>query len=321
MGIKAVIKGSGAYLPEKVLTNVELAKMVDTNDQWITQRTGIEQRHIAAEDETTSVLATKAAQDALSHAGLTAKDIDGIVLATTTPDMTFPAAATQVQKNLGMEHGFAFDVQAVCSGFIYGLSVANGLIVSGQAKNIIVIGAEKMSSIVDWKDRTTCILFADGAGAVVLSAEETDEEKGILSCHLHSNGAHNDLLKTTGGPSSTGDSGVIAMEGREVFKHAVQYLAEVVDEVIDHHNLDPKDIDWLVPHQANIRIIEGTAKKLDMPMDKVVVTIHKHGNTSAASIPLALNEAIKDGRIKRGDLVLTEAMGGGFTWGAALIRF
>lgn len=321
MTIKSIIKGCGGYLPEKVLTNHDLAKMVDTSDEWIKQRTGIESRHLAAENETTSDMAIKAAEDALLHADMPVADIDAVIVATTTPDLTFPATAAHVQAGLGMTHGFAFDVQAVCSGFIYALTTADSLIQAGRAKNVLVIGAEKMSSIVDWNDRGTCILFADGAGAVILSAEETDEQKGVLSAHLHSDGRQKDLLCTSGGPGTTGDAGVIYMEGREVFKHAVQHLAEAVDEALESNGIAPDEIDWLVPHQANIRIIESTAKKLGMSMDKVVTTVATHGNTSAASVPLALNAAVKDGRIKRGDLILTEAMGGGFTWGSALIRY
>lgn len=320
MALRSVISGCGGYLPKKILTNEELAKRVDTSDEWIVQRTGIKQRHIADANETTSDMAMKAALDALSHAKMEISAIDAIIVATTTPDLTFPATAVHVQKALGMEHGFAFDVQAVCSGFVFALSVADGMIKSAQAKNILVIGAEKMSSIVDWDDRGTCILFADGAGAVVLSAKDTDSQ-GIISTHLHSNGVFKDMLYTDGGASTTDTVGKIHMEGKEVFKHAVQYLSQVVDEVIEFNKISAEDIDWLVPHQANIRIIEGTARKLNMSMDKVVVTVQDHGNTSAASIPLALNVAVKDGRIKRGDLILTEALGGGFTWGAALIRF
>ncbi len=322
MGVQAVIKGVGGYLPQKILTNKDLEAMVETSDEWIFQRSGIRQRHIADENETTSDMALKAAEDALKHAGMVAQDVDAIIVATTTPDRTFPATAVHVQAALGLAHGFAFDVQAVCSGFVYALSTANGLIKTGQAKNILVIGAEKMSSIIDWTDRTTCVLFADGAGAVVLSAEEgKDGEKGIVSAHLHSDGRQKDLLYTSGGTATTGDAGVILMEGKEVFKHAVQSLADVVDETLEYNNIKPEEIDWLVPHQANIRIIEATARKLDMSMDKVVTTVDHHGNTSAASIPLALNEAVKDGRIQRGDLVLTEAMGGGFTWGSVLFRY
>jgi len=319
VGLRSVIKGVGGYLPQNVVTNADLEKRVDTSDEWVFQRTGIKQRHIAAENETTSMMATKAALDALSHAKMDINQIDAIIVATTTPDRTFPATAVHVQAALGMAHGFAFDVQAVCSGFVYALSVADGMIRSGQVKNILVLGAEKMSSILDWDDRTTCVLFADGAGGVILSGEESDG--GILSTHLHSNGEFKDMLYTDGGASTTASTGVIKMQGRDVFKYAVTYLAEVVDEVLTHHNLQPEALDWLVPHQANIRIIEATAKKLEMSMDKVVTTVQDHGNTSAASIPLALNTAVKDGRIKRGDLILTEAMGGGFTWGAALIRY
>lgn len=318
--IRSVFKGCGSYLPEKIVTNHDLAERVETSHDWIVKRTGIEQRHVAAEGETTLDMAEAAAKQALEHAGLKADDIDTIIIATTTPDKTFPSTAVQLQGRLGITHGYGFDVQAVCSGFVYALSVADGLIKAGRSKNTLVIGAEKMSAILDWDDRGTCILFGDGAGAVILSAEEGEVERGIVSCHLHCNGAHQDLLYTSGGTATTGNSGVIHMEGQEVFKHAVTYLSDIVDETLEANNLKPSDIDWLVPHQANIRIIEGTAKKLDMSMDRVVTTIHKHGNTSAASIPLALNEAVRDGRIKPGELILFEALGGGFTWGSALMR-
>ncbi len=318
--IRSVFKGCGSYLPERIVTNHELAERVETSHSWIVKRTGIEQRHVAAEDETTLDMAEAAARQALDHASMKADEIDTIIIATTTPDKTFPSTAVQLQGRLGIAHGYGFDVQAVCSGFVYALSVADSLIKAGRSKNTLVIGAEKMSAILDWNDRSTCILFGDGAGAVILSAEEGEGERGIVSCHLHSNGAHKDLLYTSGGTATTGESGVIHMEGQEVFKHAVTYLSDIVDETLEANNLKPADIDWLVPHQANIRIIEGTAKKLDMSMERVVTTIHKHGNTSAASIPLALNEAVRDGRIKPGELILFEALGGGFTWGSALMR-
>lgn len=317
--IRSVIAGTGSYLPANILTNAQLEKMVDTSDEWIVQRSGIKARHIAPPDEATSDMAIAAAREAIEAAGCDPSTIDGIIVATTTPDQTFPAVAVRVQSELGIPPGMAFDVQAVCSGFVYALSTADAFIKCGNARRILVIGAEKMSSIVDWRDRTTCVLFADGAGAVVLEASETQE--GIISTHLYANGEGRNMLYTDGGPSTTGTKGHIQMEGREVFKHAVTYLADIVKEVCEVNNISGTDIDWLVPHQANIRIIEATAKKLDLPMEQVVVTIHKHGNTSAASIPLALDEAVRDGRIKRGDLLLLEAMGGGFTWGAALIRY
>ena len=321
---RSIIKSCGSYLPEKTLTNFDLEKMVDTTDEWIFQRSGIKERRIAADDQFTSDLAIKAAKDALSKSDLNGEDIDGVIVATTTPDNTFPPVAVKVQQALGLQKGPAFDVQAVCSGFVYALATADGMIKSGVAKRFLVIGAEKMSSIVDWEDRRTCVLFADGAGAVILESDNTSkgtlEDRGIISSHLHANGKHAEILKTTGGVSSNQKAGTIEMEGKDVFKYAVKYLSEVVGEVLEHNNIESSQIDWLVPHQANIRIIEGTAKKLGMSMDKVIVTVNKHGNTSAASIPLALSEAINDGRIKKGDLVLLEALGGGLTWGANLIR-
>jgi len=317
---KASIRSTGAYLPDRIMSNADLEKMVDTSDAKIQQLTGIKQRHIAGEKELTSDMAIAAARMALENAGLTPAGIDAIILATTTPDDTFPATAVKVQAALGMEHGFAFDVQAVCSGFIYALSMANNLIATGMAKRVLVIGAEKMSSIIDWTDRNTCILFGDGAGAVIL--EETDDPKsGFLTTHLHSDGRFREQLYTSGGVGSTKTAGTIQMQGREVFKHAVEALASVVDEALAAARLQPEDIDLLVPHQANVRIIESTAKKLNMPMEKVVVTLDKHGNTSAASIPLALHSAVSAGRVKRGDLLLLEAMGGGFTWGSILLRW
>lgn len=324
MALTSIIKGTGSYLPERVMTNADLEKIVETSNEWIVQRSGIKERHIAAEDETTGMMAIKAAQKAMDAAGVTAKDIDGVIVATTTPDRTFPSVAVKVQGDLGIAPCLAFDVQAVCTGFVYALATADNFIKMGQAKRILVIGAEKMSSIVDWTDRTTCVLFADGAGAVILEAAENNKGlagAGIHSTHLYANGAQRQLLQTSGGVSSTGEKGVIEMQGRDVFKYAVNYMADVVEETLKHNNIDSSAIDWLVPHQANIRIIESTAKKLDMPMDKVVVTVDRHGNTSAASIPLALDEAVRDGRIKRGHMMLIEAMGGGLTWGAALIRF
>ncbi len=322
--IRSVVVGCGSYLPERILTNADLAKMVDTSDEWIVERTGIRQRHIAADHEKTSDLAIKAAQAALKNAGLTGADIDLIVLATATPDQTFPATACRVQAELGMTRGFAFDVQAVCSGFIYALATADNFIKAGQVKTALVIGAETFSRILDWTDRTTCVLFADGAGAVVLRAEEgkgTTDDRGVLTTHLHSDGRHNDLLYVDGGPSSTQTTGYVRMHGKEVFRHAVVNLADVVKTTLAAVNMKPEQIDWLVPHQANKRIIDGTARKLGMTTDRVVLTVDHHGNTSAASVPLALAEAVADGRIKQGDVLLLEAMGGGFTWGSALVRW
>jgi 3-oxoacyl-[acyl-carrier-protein] synthase-3 len=321
--IRSVLAGCGSYLPERAVSNAELAAKVDTSDEWIRDRSGIANRHIAAEGELTSDLATRAAERALAAAGMTAGDVDLIVLGTSTPDNTFPATAARVQANLGMTGGVAFDVQAVCSGFIFALATADNFIRSGQAKTALVIGAETFSRILNWEDRGTCVLFGDGAGAVVLRASEGKgdaQDRGVLSTHLHSDGRHYDLLYVDGGPSSTGTVGHVHMEGREVFRHAVVNLAEAVTEALAANNLKASDIDWLVPHQANRRIIEGTAKKLGMSLDRVVMTVQDHANTSAASIPLALTAAVQDGRIKPGQLVLLEAMGGGFTWGSALVR-
>lgn len=318
MVVRSQIIGCGSYLPSRVVTNVDLAKTVDTSDEWIMQRTGIRQRHIAAEGELTSDLAFAAAQDALRQAGLRGSDIDLVVLGTTTPDHAFPATATRVQAMLGMAGGAAFDVQAVCSGFIYSLAMANNMIRLGQAKNALVIGAETFSRLLDWKDRTTCVLFGDGAGAVVLTAGEGRGDKwdrGVLSTHLHSDGQQYELLMVDRA------SGFVKMQGQEVFKHAVRRLAEVVDEALTANSVTPEELDWLVPHQANKRIIDSVAAKLKMDERKVVLTVDKHGNTSAASIPLALADAVNSGRLKPGHLVLTEAMGGGFTWGSALIRW
>lgn len=313
------IIGAGSYLPKNVVTNADLAKRVETSDEWIQKRTGIKQRHHAAADEFTSDLATHAAKDALKNAGLGAADIDMIVVATTTPDHSFPSVATQVQANLNIQHGFAFDVQAVCSGFVYALSTANNFIKAGQVKNALVIGAETFTRLLDWEDRSTCVLFGDGAGAVVLSATDKEGE-GILSTHLFSDGTYKNLLHADGGVSLTQSAGVTKMEGREVFRHAVQKLAQAVDVALEANAVAASDLDWLVPHQANLRIIEATANKLDMPLDKVVVTVDRHANTSAASIPLAFAEAWQDSRLKPGQLVLLEAMGAGFTWGSALVR-
>ncbi len=323
MTLRARIIGCGSYLPAKAVTNHDLAQKVDTSDEWIVERTGIRSRHVAAEGETTADLATAAATAALADAGVRGQDVDLIVLATATPDNTFPATATRVQQRIGMTGGAAFDVQAVCSGFIYALSVADNFIKAGQAKTALVIGAETFSRILDWEDRETCVLFGDGAGAVVLRAEEqpgTNQDSGILSTHLHSDGQHYELLYVDGGASSTQTVGYLRMKGREVFRHAVTNLAAVVGEALEANDLQASDLDWLIPHQANRRIIEGTAKKLGMGLERVVVTVDRHANTSAASIPLALCAAKSDGRIKTGDLVLLEAMGGGFTWGAALVR-
>jgi 3-oxoacyl-[acyl-carrier-protein] synthase-3 len=322
--MRSVVLGCGGYLPEKIVSNEELATRVDTSDAWIVQRTGIRQRHIARDGELTSDLAIEAARRALAHAGISGEDLDLIVLATATPDSTFPATATRVQHALGMKRGMAFDIQAVCSGFLFALATADNFIRMGQARNALVIGAETFSRILDWSDRQTCVLFGDGAGAVVLRGEAVEPgrpERGVLSTHLHSDGAQYNLLYTTGGPSSTGTAGFVRMEGREVFRHAVHRLAEVVDEALAHHCLTPSDIDWLVPHQANLRIIDGVGKKLGLSADKVVVTVDRHANTSAASVPLALAEAANDGRIRQGQLVLLEALGGGLTWGAALLRW
>ncbi len=326
MTIRARIAGCGGHLPEKILTNAELATRIDTSDEWIVQRTGIKQRHIAADGETTSMLAVAAAKKAMANAGITdAATIDGIVLATTTPDKTFPATAVLVQAALGMKPGsFAFDVQAVCTGFIYALTVANNFIITGQAKRMLVIGAETMSRLINWNDRGTCILFGDGAGAVILDAvagQGTIADQGILSTHLHADGTTSALLETTGGVSSNQQVGILTMEGREVFKHAVHRLAEVVETALQANNLDKSAIDWLVPHQANKRIIEATGEKLGLPPERVILTVGEHGNTSAASVPLALAHAAAENKFKVGDLLLLEAMGGGLTWGAVLVRW
>ncbi|MEQ8701420.1 MAG: beta-ketoacyl-ACP synthase III [Bauldia litoralis] len=322
--IRSVVLGCGGYLPEKVMTNAELSQLVETSDEWITQRTGIRQRHIAADGELTSDLGTRAARAALESADLTADDIDLIVMATATPDNTFPASAVTVQQALGMNHGAAFDVQAVCSGFLFALTTADALIRSGQARRAVVIGAETFSRILDWEDRSTCVLFGDGAGAVVIEGESLPgwrSDRGVLSAHLRSDGRFKEKLFVDGGPSSTGTVGHLRMEGREVFKHAVGMVSDVIEDAFAATGFTAADIDWFVPHQANIRIIDATAKKLGIPIEKVIRTVDRHGNTSAASIPLALWEASTDGRIKRGDLLLLEAMGGGFTWGAVLLRW
>ena len=303
------------------MTNDELARTVDTSDEWIRERTGIAQRHIAGEGETTASLATDAARAALADAGIDAKDVDLIVLGTATPNRTFPATATQVQHALGCDGGAAFDVAAVCSGFLYALGTADSMIRTGMAKCALVIGAETFSRILDWEDRATCVLFGDGAGAIVLAAEEADgDERGVLATRLHAAGEHGDLLFVDGGPSTTGTVGHVRMRGREVFRHAVVNLAQVLEEVLGAAHYTAADIDWVVPHQANLRILEATAKKLSLPLEKVVITVDRHANPSAASVPLAFDEARRDGRLKPGDLVMLEAMGGGFTWGASLIR-
>ena len=321
MTLRSVLVGTGSALPKRMVTNAELAKTVDTSDEWIVERTGIHSRYIAGEGETTSTLATEAARHALAAAGLAPADIGLIVLATATPDQTFPATATQVQHNLGCNGGVAFDVAAVCSGFLYAMGVADSLLRTGMSKRALVIGAETFSRILDWEDRTTCVLFGDGAGAIVLEAREVEEDgPGVLAMRLHADGAHNGLLYVDGGPSSTGTVGHVRMKGPEVFRHAVVNLAEVLREVLADQGLTSADIDWVVPHQANQRILDATARKLGLAPEKVIVTVDRHANTSAASVPLALDTAVRDGRIKAGDLVVLEAMGGGFTWGASLIR-
>ena len=316
---RAVIKGTGSALPRTKVSNAQLAEKVDTTDEWIVERTGIQFRHIAQDDETTSSLATDAARKALDASGLTAKDIDLIIVATATPDQTFPASATIVQHELGCNGGVAFDVAAVCSGFLYALSVAESMIRAGSAQNAIVIGAETFSRILDWEDRATCVLFGDGAGAIILSGEETD--KGVLATRLHADGAHNQLLYVDGGAGTTGTVGKLRMRGREVFRHAVANLSSVLTEALDAAGETIDNIDWVVPHQANARILDATAKKLKLAPEKVIKTVDQHANTSAASVPLALDTAVKDGRIKPGDLLVLEAMGGGFTWGASVIRY
>ncbi|WP_019834041.1 beta-ketoacyl-ACP synthase III [Sphingomonas sp. PR090111-T3T-6A] len=325
--LRAVIAGTGSALPRRRVTNTELAETVDTSDEWIVERTGIRARHLAAEDETTATLATDAARKALEAAGMDASEIGLIVLATATPDQTFPASATKVQAALGINDCVAFDVQAVCSGFLYALSVAESMMRGGMTRAALVIGAETFSRILDWEDRATCVLFGDGAGAVVLRAETSAADpadkaaRGVLSSRLHADGRHNELLYVDGGPSTTQTVGKVRMKGREVFRHAVVNLASVLGEVLAEVGLAPADIDWLVPHQANARILDATARKLDLPAERVIVTVDEHANTSAASVPLALDVAVRDGRIKRGDLLVLEAMGGGFTWGAAVVRY
>ncbi|HMN86512.1 MAG TPA: beta-ketoacyl-ACP synthase III [Bauldia sp.] len=322
--LRSVVLGCGSYLPEKVLTNKDMLAIVDTSDEWITQRTGIKERHIAAEGELTSDLGVRAARAALDDAGIGPSDIDLIVCATATPDWTFPAAAVTIQEKLGMTNGAAFDVQAVCSGFLFALTTADALIRSGQAKKALVVGAETFSRILDWTDRGTCVLFGDGAGAVVLAAEPQPgwrSDRGVLSAHLRSDGRFRDKLFVDGGPSATKTVGHLRMEGREVFKHAVTMVSDVIEDAFSATGFTAADVDWFVPHQANIRIIDATAKKLGIPIEKVIRTVDRHGNTSAASIPLALAEANRDGRIRKGDLLLLESMGGGFTWGAVILRW
>ncbi|CUI02105.1 beta-ketoacyl-ACP synthase III [Leisingera aquaemixtae] len=321
---RAVVVGIGHYLPERVVENAEFETSLDTTDEWIRTRSGIERRHFAAEGETTSDMAAKAAERALADAGLTADDVDAIIVATSTADLTFPSAATMVQSKLGMTKGFAFDVQAVCAGFVYALSNANALIASGQASRVLVIGAETFSRIMDWTDRATCVLFGDGAGALLLEGQElagTNKDRGILATDLNSDGRYKDLLYVDGGVSSTQSTGHLRMQGNQVFRHAVEKLASTANTALDRAGLSAADVDWIVPHQANIRIIQGTAKKMGLSMDNVVVTVQDHGNTSAASIPLALSVGKERGQIKEGDLIVTEAIGGGLAWGAVVLRW
>ena len=323
MTIRAVVKGVGHYLPERVVPNSDFEATIDTSDEWIRTRSGIERRHFAAEGQTTSDLGTRAAEAALASAGLVADDVDALIVATSTADLTFPSAATMIQARLGMTRGFAFDVQAVCAGFVFALANANALIVSGQAKRVLVIGAETFSRLMDWEDRTTSVLFGDGAGALLLEAQEgtgANTDRGILSTDLNSDGRHKDILYVDGGVS-TGKTGHLRMQGKEVFRHAVEKLAETAHAALDKAGLSAEDVAWIVPHQANIRIIEGTAKRMQLPMDRVVVTVQDHGNTSAASIPLALSVGVERGQIKQGDLIVTEAIGGGLAWGSVVLRW
>lgn len=322
--LRSVVRGCGSYLPPRVVTNAELADLVDTSDEWIVQRTGISQRHIAADDETTSVLGLRAAQAALADAGLEASDIDLVICATSTPDFTFPATATQIQAGLGITHGVAFDLQAVCSGFVFAVTTADKFLTSGSHKRALVVGAETFSRLLDWDDRTTCVLFGDGAGAIVLEAQEQPgaaNDRGVLTTHIRSDGRHRQKLYVDGGPGSTKTVGHLRMEGKEVFRHAVGMITDVIEDAFAATGTSADDLTWFVPHQANRRIINASADKLGIARDKVVVTVDQHGNTSAASIPLALAAARADGRIQPGDLVMIEAMGGGFTWGSALIRW
>ena len=323
MTLRAVVAGVGHYLPERIVPNSEFEKSLDTSDEWIKSRSGIERRHFAAEGENTSDMATKAALHALTNAGLTADDIDAIVLATSTADLTFPSAATMVQSKLGMTKGFAFDVQAVCAGFVFALTNANALIVSGQAKRVLVIGSETFSRIMDWSDRSTCVLFGDGAGALILEAQEgtgDNSDRGILSTDLNSDGRYRDILYVDGGVSER-STGYLRMQGKEVFRHAVEKLAQTTQTTLDAAGVTAEDIDWVVPHQANIRIINGISKKMGVPIERVVITVQDHGNTSAASIPLAMSVASQQGKLKKGDLVATEAIGGGLAWGSAVLRW
>ena len=317
---QSILRGVGSYLPEKILTNKDLEETIDTTDEWIKERTGISQRHVAAQNEYTSDLAVIAAKNALSNAEMSTKDIDLIIVATTTPDYTFPSTATIVQKKLGIKHGAAFDIQAVCSGFIYGMSIADSMLKSGSAKNVLLIGAETFSRILDWNDRSTCVLFGDGAGAFILSSDDVIDF-GILNTLIRSNGEHRELLYVDGGPSKSENVGKLRMIGNQVFKHAVKDIASIMNECADSYGVAISDIDWFVPHQANQRILNGVAKRLCLNDEQVISTVSIHANTSAASVPLAMNFAIKDGRIKRGDLIMLEAFGGGFTWGASLLRY
>jgi 3-oxoacyl-[acyl-carrier-protein] synthase-3 len=322
--MRSIVRGVGTALPRRVMKNAEFESLVDTSDEWIVQRTGIRQRHIAGDDETTASLGEAAARAALDSAGLTPADIDMIVLATSTPNNTFPASAVEIQERLGMRHGFAFDMQAVCSGFVYAVAAADSHIRSGLARRVLVIGSETFSRILDWSDRTTCVLFGDGAGAIVLEGVESEgegQDRGVLAVSLRSDGSHRQKLYVDGGPSTTQTVGHLRMEGREVFKHAVGMITDVVEDVLAKGDVTAADLDWFVPHQANRRIIDASARKLGIAEDKVVITVDLHGNTSAASVPLALGTAVADGRIRKGDLVLLEAMGGGFTWGAVLLRW
>ncbi|MDG1152908.1 MAG: ketoacyl-ACP synthase III [Hyphomicrobiales bacterium] len=318
---KSIVSGIGASLPQEVVTNKDLSMRMDTSEEWIEERTGIKERRIASKDETTSSLGTDAAQIAIDNSGLKNSDIDLIILATATPDNTFPASATLIQSSLGIERGYAYDMQAVCSGFVFAVEAADNAIKAGNIKNALVIGSETFSRILDWDDRATCVLFGDGAGAMVLSASSEDTNRGVLSNHLHSDGRYKDLLYVDGGPSTTNNVGYLRMDGKGVFKHAVQNLSSAIIEAIEYNNIAIEDIDWFVPHQANIRILEAVSKKVGLSKDKVIITVDKHANTSAASIPLALYDAVQKDKIKKGDLVLLEAMGGGFSWGSTLIRW
>ncbi|MEL6121223.1 MAG: beta-ketoacyl-ACP synthase III [Pseudomonadota bacterium] len=324
MTIRAVVDAVGHYLPERVVPNSHFESFLDTSDEWIRTRSGIESRRFAAEDQTTSDLAVLAAEEALQKAGISAEELDGVLVATSTPDLTFPSVATMVQSRIGMTRGFAFDVQAVCAGFIYALANANALILAGQAKKLLVIGAETFSRIMDWDDRATCVLFGDGAGALILSAEDgsgTNSDRGILSTDLNSDGRHKDMLYVDGGVSSTGTSGKLRMQGNLLFRQAVEKLSFTADTSLSKVGLSHEDVDWIVPHQANIRIIAGTAKKLGIPMERVIVTVQDHGNTSAASIPLAMAAGVEEGKIKRGDILVSEAIGGGLAWGSVVLRW